>query len=377
MIVSPPMLKTFKHHLLNLPGWRTSRKIVVIESDDWGMIRMSSKEAFQALLQKGYPVDTCPYNRYDALESNDDLSRLFEVLASVKDSHGNPAVLTANNVVANPDFDKIREADYRQYFYEPFTETLKKYPAHDKVMQLYRQGMQEKLIRPQFHAREHVQVSRWMRALQRGEKGAKDAFEWGMYSPRNTGETDDGIEYLDAFDTDGQPVHPVQTAIVSEGLALFEHLWGYPSESFIAPCYTWSTDLESHLAAMGVKYLQGITYQRAPVAGKPFAYRNIYHYQGQPNPYGQRYLVRNAFFEPSITPDVDCVSDCMQRIAIAFRWGKPAIIGSHRINYMGYLQPENRENNLRLLHTLLRQIIARWPDVEFMSTDQLGNCITE
>ena len=31
-------------NLSNLPGWRTKRHIIVIESDDWGSIRMSSKE---------------------------------------------------------------------------------------------------------------------------------------------------------------------------------------------------------------------------------------------------------------------------------------------------------------------------------------------
>lgn len=34
------------HNLLNIPGWRTNRKIVVIESDDWGSIRMPSQEVY-------------------------------------------------------------------------------------------------------------------------------------------------------------------------------------------------------------------------------------------------------------------------------------------------------------------------------------------
>ena len=72
------MLKSIVRNLANLPGWRTNRKIVVIESDDWGTIRMSSKEAFNSLLNKGYPVDQCPYNKYDALESNQDLEMLFD-----------------------------------------------------------------------------------------------------------------------------------------------------------------------------------------------------------------------------------------------------------------------------------------------------------
>jgi len=42
------MLKEIKkiamRNVANIPGWRTDRKIVVIESDDWGAIRMPSKE---------------------------------------------------------------------------------------------------------------------------------------------------------------------------------------------------------------------------------------------------------------------------------------------------------------------------------------------
>jgi hypothetical protein len=57
------MLKiTFSRHLSNLPGWSTTQKIEVIESDDWRSVRMSSKEAFANLLQAGIPVDKDHYN---------------------------------------------------------------------------------------------------------------------------------------------------------------------------------------------------------------------------------------------------------------------------------------------------------------------------
>ena len=47
------MFVDLKHRLsniiYNIPGWRTKRHIVVIESDDWGAIRMPSRQVFDFL----------------------------------------------------------------------------------------------------------------------------------------------------------------------------------------------------------------------------------------------------------------------------------------------------------------------------------------
>jgi hypothetical protein len=49
--------KQLSRNLLNLPGWRTNHKIVVIESVDWFGIGMSSKESFNALKKAGLSLD--------------------------------------------------------------------------------------------------------------------------------------------------------------------------------------------------------------------------------------------------------------------------------------------------------------------------------
>jgi len=69
---------------LNSFGWRTNRKIIVIESDDWGCIRMPSKEVYNSLIVKGYPVDKLPYLKYDSLETKNDFDALFDVLNHLK-----------------------------------------------------------------------------------------------------------------------------------------------------------------------------------------------------------------------------------------------------------------------------------------------------
>src|SRR5690554_1688411 len=92
------MLKNLIKNLSNIPGWRTNRKIVVIESDDWGSLRMSSIKAYQDLKNKGVSLDQgagARYNQYDTLASKEDLAHLFDVLKSVKDKNGKAAKFTA------------------------------------------------------------------------------------------------------------------------------------------------------------------------------------------------------------------------------------------------------------------------------------------
>jgi hypothetical protein len=57
--------------------------------------------------------------------------------------------------------------------------------------------------------------------------------------------------------------------------------------------------------------------------------------------------------------------------------GRPAIISTHRINFMGSIFPSNRDANLKLLNSLIKQLINKWPDIEFMASDTLGDLISE
>jgi len=367
--------KGVSNNLLNIPGWRTNRRIVVIESDDWGTIRMASKKSYDFFLKNRLPVDKCAYNTNDALECNEDLEQLFEALSSVSDLNNNPAVITANNIVANPDFEKIKASDFQGYFFEPFTETLKRYPEHDNVADLYKTGIENKLFMPQFHGREHVNIARWLKSLQEGEKPTHLAFEQSMFSVHTQGKTGGANEFMDALDVDSLEELNDKKGEIAEGLELFKTIWGFASKSFIAPCYTWSSFLEPVLSRNGIKYIQGIVIQSDPTMAEGFHYKKKYHYQGQQNKEGQHYLIRNAFFEPSTNPTFDWVGDCLHRIEIAFRWHKPAIISAHRVNFVGFLNPQNRSENLMLLRKLLKKIKQRWPDVEFLSSDQLGDLI--
>lgn len=350
------------HNLLNIPGWRTNRKIVVIESDDWGSIRMPSREVYERLLREGYRVDKNCYERYDSLATENDLTALFEVLGKYKDCKGNHPVITANCAVANPDFERIRANDYQKYYYEPFTETLKRYPRCEHSFELWLQGMRMGMFQPQFHAREHLNVARWMHFLQNDEE-TRHVFDQGIMGLFPKGDSFENWFQVALNNSEYQG--EALEVIISEGLQLFEKIFGFKSQTSIAPCYTWPPSLEKTLAEHGVQGIQGMVYQHVP-GGK-----HIRHWMGTKNKYGQVYTIRNASFEPSQESIPNIISDCLYRIQCAFRWHKPAIISAHRINFIGAIHEENRTQNLELLGTLLSEILKRWPNVEFMSSDEL------
>ena len=97
---------------------------------------------------------------------------------------------------------------------------------------------------------------------------------------------------------------------------------------------------------------------------------------GQKNAFGQTYLTRNCSFEPSLNEKKDWVSNCLKEIEIAFFWKKPAVISSHRLNYIGFIDESNRTRNLKYLENLLKTIVSKWPEVEFLTSDKLGLAIT-
>src|SRR5690554_6145795 len=167
---------TLSRNFTNARGWRTNRKIVAIESDDWGSIRMRNQESFDAILKAGIPVDRSKYDSLDSLEKKEDLESLFEDLEKHKDSHGNPAKFTTNMVMNNPDFEKIKADDLQQYHRRSFLDSYEYY-YQENLKSLWFEGMDNKLVQPQFHAREHLNVNLWMRDLQNNHQHTKLAFK--------------------------------------------------------------------------------------------------------------------------------------------------------------------------------------------------------
>jgi hypothetical protein len=365
---------SIRKNLSNFIGWKTKRKIVVIESDDWGSIRTKSKDAYSKMIEGGLELERSNFTKFDSLESNSDMELLFQVLKRHKDITGRHPVFTPMCVVANPDFNKIKETNYLEYFYEPFSETCKNYPEHDQVHQLWLQGINERLFVPQLHGREHLNPIRWLQGLKQGNEGLKLAFEnesigasyyKGQIIP----------EHLAAFDPFSSSEITVLHQVVRDAGKLFEEICGYQPKHFIASNSPEPRILEKTLKEIGVEYLTRYKIQRYPLGNGRF--ERQFNWLGKRNKFGQVYLTRNVGFEPSELNAYNTIENCINDIKLAFKWNKPAVISSHRVNYIGFIDKENRDRGLLMLDSLLKRIISSWPDVEFMTSEELGDLIVQ
>ena len=366
-------IRRLREKFLARRGWKTRDKIVVIESDDWGMVRTSSAESLEVLREGGFKVDECCYTRYDALESDQCVNSLLDVLHEFKNK-GEP-IFTLNFVVANPDFEIIKQKRYKEYHYEPFWESYRKDNLSENVLAGIKEGILQGAFSPQLHAREHLNVRKWLRLLEKGDSDTLLLFGLKMYSAHRKGVSSCREELLDAFGGSQKEDSEFYNKVLLDAQDLFRKAFGQSSRSFIAPCYIWSPVLEHQLQKIDVRFLQGMYVQRVPT-GIGGISRKL-NYLGRKTKFGQVHLIRNVFFEPVQWKDRTEINTTFKEISNAFKNNQPAIICSHRVNYIGRIDSENRRRNLIALRELLEGIWSKWPDVQFMSSDQLGEKIVQ
>jgi len=367
-----PIKSYFSKIYSNLNGWTTKRKIVVFESDDWGSIRMPSRKIYEQCIKDNYRVDNNPYEKFDSLESEKDLEELFNVLSSFKDKKGNHPIFTANCVVANPDFKKIEENDYNFYHYEIINETFQNYPNHKNSIHLWKKAEKENMFCLQFHGREHLNTFDYIQSLKSGNKDALYCFKSKMLGIIPSNVLRPYNNYVEATNYKSEFQKNEIGEILVDGFKIFNDILGRTSESYIPTNYIINPSHLVKLKSKGLKYVQGNKISLEPnIEGGVIKNKRIL---GQQEKSGLITLVRNCRFEPTLVDKIE-IERCLKEIELAFMLGKPAVICSHRVNYIGGVFENNRDENLKLLNELLNLILKRWPEVEFLSTPQLGQII--
>lgn len=368
-------INRIKHSLTsiikNIPGRSFGRKIIVIECDDWGSIRMPSADTHSKLLKAGLPVN----NRYelnDTLENSDDLDALFSVLRSHVDIYGNHPVMSPFCNTSNPDFSKIEACGYEEYHAETFVQTYQRYGRNDDILDVWNQGISTGLFSPEYHGREHIATELWLDSLRAGDERLRFAFKNGFvsFSPEGLPKVAKGFRPNFYLEKDNS-MADIEFSL-KDGIDIFQRIFGFLPAVFNAPNGVFISSLNKCLIENGIYY--------NAVPRKRYDRNNFGQYEyktfttGQKSKEGLTYYVRNANFEPSEN-GYKSIQHTLDQIAGAFFTGKAAIIGTHRVNFVGGINKKNRKNGLTELDSILRNILLKWPDVEFMSSRQFTSLL--
>jgi hypothetical protein len=370
------ILSKIRVNISNAFGKNINRRIIVFECDDWGSIRTYNTRAYENMRAFGLDIDN-NFLGYDTLETNEDLEILFNALYEFKDSTGRPPVMTPLCNMGNPDLNKIIESGYTQYFFQPLHETIKLYPNSDRILDYWKYGITNRLFVPGLHGREHVNINRFMKILMTGDKGflyMLNQYSLGVSSYKGLSYPN----YLGALHpTTKDEIADLHQYLLDSG-DLFRLYTGSKPEFFVAPNAEEPKELETTLKKIGIKYIGRAKIRKYPLGDGKYKYE--LNWLGKINNLGQVILVRNAFFEPIMSmtykgSSIDWVDNCMKEIEIAFNWKKPVIIASHRGNFVSSVKKSNRDKGINELRRLIKIILKKYPDVEFMTSIELGSLI--
>ena len=284
-----------------------------------------------------------------------------------------PAVMTAYALCANPDFTRIRAE--RRYACEALPATFARCAAEQPeayvgAWELWSEGIEQGIFQPQFHGREHVNVALIEAKLARGDTDLDTNLQVESMAGIQGLPEMPGVGFTHAFGGDDPKHLEDQRRILLDGLERFEHVFGFRSLTFTPPAQKLHPGLVSVLRPAGLLTLDRPFVERSERGLRKWIPR--LNFPTPPRATKPGTIVRTVSFEPGQGVYSDPVGHALAQIGLAFRSGKPAIVSSHRANFAGHIEPGNRREGLRALRELLERVVATWPDVRFVSADQLA-----
>ena len=314
---------------------------IIIESDDWGMDQSHSYEGIE-YLKSQYGKDKFTRWTTDALETDEDIELLFDILRDYKSDFEYPPVITTNFITHNIDYNN------QQLSFIPMSKKF-----NNNSSKLYHEGISNRLIYPQLHGYSHYNIKKLGEFL--NCKEGKKLFKYGFLNGLSTlrGKTD--IFHSELTDSISTIQKNLQAALNE-----FNNFFGFQPSTFIPPHFLINLDL---LGFFRTKQLKGIQASNRLIDIRGKRVRKSFFIKTN----GIIWMPRNARLDPH--PDYNFFSkECIAQIKNAFKLKMPAIIDFHRVNIAGKYNKKYRDIALNELRNVFSSIKIFCPEAKFITT---------
>jgi len=351
--------------------WRRI-KAVAFESDDWGLAGFVPDTMALAGLDRHLlnPGRFPEVYWGSTLEDSATVIRLADMMVRFRDQDGLPPVFQANYIMSSFAYEQTGSPTDSAEVSPPAWE-WRRYDLPQLPPLYQRPGMwpavnsavARGVWRPEFHGSFHYDPDIRKEAVHQ-DVTAQFAAERGVLVFPGASRTWELGPRRDTADLATE---------LDRSFELFENLFGREPTSIIAPDYVWDGRCEKLWSSRGLNVIQAKREQRHPrLRGGGWVQRFLKVVERVAMRFahpGRSYLERNCRLEAAQTGDWRQIADdCRAEILQAWRRGEPAIVESHRVNYV-HLQPEVAEDGFQAMARLLELLTQDGSEKPLFLTD--------
>ena len=319
--------------------WREpmlKRPVLIIESDDWG-----AGPSIQA-------------------------ARLKEIaarLALFRDQEGNPPVMTLGVILATADGEKIEGDDFSEYHRIDLGA-----PQFQALVSTMQAGVAKGVFSLQLHGMEHY----WPATLLTLSRKSEPLRAWLRQSPESwTEDLPSHVQsrWCDAASLPSTPLREesIRDAVQAE-VSLYTDIFGASPHVVVPPTFVWNEQVEQAWTRAGVKVIvtPGRRFESRSVKGKPATGKLVAINNGDVAVCGADYVVRDAYFEPTLGHQAEKVIAYLKRGA---RLGRPTLLETHRFNFVR--DEQGAHHGLETMTQAIELALQNFPQIRFLSTETL------
>jgi hypothetical protein len=335
----------------SLVDW-SQQRAVVLESDDWGLCGfVPDSAAWQGIDRRVLAPGRFPAAYWNStLEDSAQLGRLGRVLMRHRDLDGLPPVLQPNYILSALSYDQATEDSgrWRRFNLPDLPPRYGRAGLWEMVAALQEAGVWH----PELHGRYHYDPQRRQRAVQDNPTARRAAARGILIFPGSSR----------ALELDPRRGRQSLAADLDTMMSIFAGLFGRAPVSVVAPDYSWTAMSEELWQSSGLRVVQAKRQQRRPQGsdGRPLTravkvLARAWDRFARPD---LVYLERNCDLEPSQADGWRAeAAVCLDQIEAVWRGGEPAIVETHRVNYV-HLDGARAERGRRALAALLAGLLG-------------------